>query len=350
MEDRQGAVTPRAPPFPRTIVHGPGDSRLRSAPARGMGSGRGGNAAGVESPDSPMTLSSMTGFARAAGALGAWRWTVEIKSVNAKGSTCGCACPPGFDRIEPEARARLGKALARGTVLRHISPRARGRRRHGADRRRPARRSRRRRARRRPQRFGLAPPTLDGLLAVRGVVEAVEAEDDEAARPRPPRRCWRRSTRRSPRWSAARRAEGEALREVLSERLDAIAALTAGRRRQSRAQARGGARAARRLDRGADRSRRAASTRRGCTRRRCCSPPRPTSARSSIGCTTHVAAARALLAEGGPVGRRLDFLAQEFGREANTLCAKSNDVTLTAQGLELRAQIEQLREQVQNIE
>ena len=54
--------------------------------------------------------------------------------------------------------------------------------------------------------------------------------------------------------------------------------------------------------------------------------------------------------EGGPVGRRLDFLAQEFGREANTLCAKSNDVSLTRQGLELRAQIEQLREQVQNIE
>ena len=64
----------------------------------------------------------------------------------------------------------------------------------------------------------------------------------------------------------------------------------------------------------------------------------------------HVAAARGLLQQGGPVGRRLDFLAQEFGREANTLCAKSNDVSLTRQGLELRAQIEQLREQVQNIE
>jgi uncharacterized protein (TIGR00255 family) len=64
----------------------------------------------------------------------------------------------------------------------------------------------------------------------------------------------------------------------------------------------------------------------------------------------HVAAARALLAEGGPVGRRLDFLAQEFGREANTLCAKANDASLTQQGLELRVQIEQLREQVQNIE
>ena len=65
---------------------------------------------------------------------------------------------------------------------------------------------------------------------------------------------------------------------------------------------------------------------------------------------THVAAARALIAGGGPIGRRLDFLAQELGREANTLCAKANDVTLTAQGLELRAQIEQFREQVQNIE
>ena len=65
---------------------------------------------------------------------------------------------------------------------------------------------------------------------------------------------------------------------------------------------------------------------------------------------THIAAARALLDGGGPVGRQLDFLAQEFGREANTLSAKANDVSLTAQGLELRAQIEQFREQVQNIE
>jgi uncharacterized protein (TIGR00255 family) len=65
---------------------------------------------------------------------------------------------------------------------------------------------------------------------------------------------------------------------------------------------------------------------------------------------THVAAARALIDQGGPIGRRLDFLAQELGREASTLCAKANDVSLTAQGLELRAQIEQFREQVQNVE
>ena len=65
---------------------------------------------------------------------------------------------------------------------------------------------------------------------------------------------------------------------------------------------------------------------------------------------THGAAARALIEEGGAIGRRLDFLAQELAREASTLCAKANDVSLTAQGLELRAQIEQFREQVQNIE
>jgi uncharacterized protein (TIGR00255 family) len=65
---------------------------------------------------------------------------------------------------------------------------------------------------------------------------------------------------------------------------------------------------------------------------------------------THVAAARALIDEGRAIGRRLDFLAQELAREASTLCAKANDVSLTAQGLELRAQIEQFREQVQNVE
>ena len=64
----------------------------------------------------------------------------------------------------------------------------------------------------------------------------------------------------------------------------------------------------------------------------------------------HVEAARSLLQEGGAVGRRLDFLAQEFGREANTLCAKANDVSLSRIGLELKAVIEQFREQVQNVE
>lgn len=64
----------------------------------------------------------------------------------------------------------------------------------------------------------------------------------------------------------------------------------------------------------------------------------------------HIAAARAMLAEGGAVGRRLDFLCQEFNREANTLCSKSGDIALTRIGLDLKSAIEQLREQIQNIE
>jgi len=68
-----------------------------------------------------MSLSSMTGFARAQGALGAWRWTVEIKCVNAKGLDLRLRAPAGFDRIETEARARLAKALSRGTVFANIS-------------------------------------------------------------------------------------------------------------------------------------------------------------------------------------------------------------------------------------
>src|SRR5271168_948455 len=70
---------------------------------------------------SAMTIASMTGFARAPGAQGAWRWTVEIKCVNAKGLDLRLRVPNGFDRIEAEGRARLGKALARGTVFATIS-------------------------------------------------------------------------------------------------------------------------------------------------------------------------------------------------------------------------------------
>ena len=66
--------------------------------------------------------------------------------------------------------------------------------------------------------------------------------------------------------------------------------------------------------------------------------------------TSHIGAARELLAEDGAVGRKLDFLAQEFNREANTLCSKANDIEITRAGLALKTVIDQLREQVQNIE
>ncbi|MFZ2108503.1 MAG: YicC/YloC family endoribonuclease, partial [Roseiarcus sp.] len=127
-----------------------------------------------------MSLTSMTGFARAVGAFGAWRWTVELKCVNAKGLDLRLRLPPAFDRIEAEAKTRIGKALARGTCFATIVAQREG---GGVTARvdtalmaeiAAA-------AREAAEKFGLAPATLDGVLAVRGVVEVVESVDDEAA-------------------------------------------------------------------------------------------------------------------------------------------------------------------------
>jgi len=295
-----------------------------------------------------MTLSSMTGFARAQGALGAWRWTVEIKCVNAKGLDLRLRAPAGFDRIEAEARTRLAKALSRGTVFANISAMREGAsvtaRIDAALLAEVATA-----AHQAAERFGLSPPTLDGLLAIRGVVETVEAGDDEASIAATAAAMLTTLDEGIAAVVAARRSEGEALRKVLAERLDAIAALTQAADDSP----------ARKPE--AVRARLAASVAaltgaaRGLDEARLHQEALMLAAKADIReeldrLHAHVAAARALLAEGGPVGRRLDFLAQEFGREANTLCAKANDVSLTAQGLELRVQIEQLREQAQNIE
>jgi len=296
----------------------------------------------------PMTVSSMTGFARAQGAQDAWRWTVEIKCVNAKGLDLRLRVPPAFERIETEGRARLGKALARGTVFATISAA-----REGSSV--TARVDKillgevAAAARAAAEQFGLAPPTLDGLLAVRGVVEAVEADDDEATKAAVAASMLASLDEAIAGVLAARRAEGEALRKVLVERLDAIARLT-------RAADENPARkpeAVRALLAVAIAELTGAA--RGLDEVRLHQEAILLAAKADIReeldrLTAHVTAARAMLSAGGPIGRRLDFLAQEFSREANTLCAKSNDVTLTSQGLELRAQIEQLREQVQNIE
>ena len=295
-----------------------------------------------------MSLTSMTGFARAAGALGPWRWTVEIKCVNAKGLDLRLRLPPGFDRIEGEARARLARALARGSCFATVSASREG---AGARARLDlaALEEIIAGARAVAAKAGLAPPTMDGVLAVRGVVEVVEAADDETSFAAVCAGALESFDVAIAALVAARRGEGAALAAILSERLDAIARLTQAAddnpaRRPEAARARLAAAIAALVE-----------TSRGFDENRLHQEGILLAAKADIReeldrLKTHVVAARALIAEGGPVGRRLDFLAQELGREANTLCAKANDVTLTAQGLELRAQIEQLREQVQNIE
>ena len=296
-----------------------------------------------------MTLASMTGFARASGADAPYRWVWEIKTVNAKGLDLRLRLPSGFDAIEAPARARLGAALSRGTCYATLSIQ-----RDAAP------------AAVRVNQDVLAsliaalqampldaqkirPASLDGLLGVRGVVEVVEAGEDEGALAAAQAGALAGLERAITELVAMRQGEGAALQALLDERLTQIARLTAA----------ADASPARGADAIRARLQQTLALLIGGTSQ--LDPQRLhqeavlMAAKADIReeldrLHAHVSATRALLLQGGAIGRRLDFLAQEFSREANTLCAKSNDVSLTAQGLELRAEIEQLREQVQNIE
>jgi uncharacterized protein (TIGR00255 family) len=295
-----------------------------------------------------MTLSSMTGFARASGASGPYRWVFELKSVNAKGLDLRLRIAPGFDRIEVEARARLGRALARGTCFATMSAN-----REGATLQvrinTQALTAIVSAVKEAAEGTGLAPPTLDGILAIRGIVDVVESGDDEPALAAACAGALASLDEAIGALLAARRTEGAALAAILSERLDSIAALTQAAdespaRRPEAIALRLAQSVAALLEAG-----------RGFDENRLYQEAVLLAAKADIReeldrLKTHVEAARDLIRNGGPVGRRLDFLAQELAREANTLCAKANDVTLTAIGLDLRAQIEQWREQIQNIE
>jgi uncharacterized protein (TIGR00255 family) len=295
-----------------------------------------------------MAVSSMTGFARAAGSGGPWRWTFELKTVNAKGLDIRLRMPAPFDQAEGEARTRLAKALARGTCFATLSARREAAM-AAARIDTAALESIAVAARAAAAKAGLAPPTMDGLLALRGVVDAPDAEDDEAAANAACAGALASLDEAIALLTAARRQEGGALASVLKGMLQAIGGIVEA----------ADANPARRP--GAVRERLAQSVEtlmassRGFDENRLHQEAILLAAKADIReeldrLKAHVAAARALIEEGGPIGRRLDFLSQELAREASTLCAKANDVSLTAQGLELRAQIEQFREQVQNVE
>ena len=295
-----------------------------------------------------MAVNSMTGFARAAGSSGAWRWAFEVKSVNAKGLDVRLRMPPPFDRVEAEARARLTKALARGTCFATLTAQREGAS-SAARIDQAALDSIAAAAAAAAAAAGLAPPTMDGLLGVRGIVEIAEAEDDEAAVAAACVGALASLDRALAALGEVRRAEGGALALILRERLDAIERLTLAAdanpaRRPEAVRARLAESVAALMEAG-----------RGFDENRLHQEAILLAAKADIReeldrLKTHVAAARQLLVAGGPIGRRLDFLAQELAREANTLCAKAIDISLTTIGLDLKTEIEQFREQIQNLE
>lgn len=295
-----------------------------------------------------MALASMTGFARADGTAGPVTWSWEVKSVNAKGLDLKLRLAPGLDGIEAAARTLMASRLARGSVFANLA----------VKREAVATRVRVNEevlaqvleaVRVISSRVDARAPSVDGLLALRGLVETEEQEETAEERAALEAAVLVGLEQALDGLTAMRRQEGAALGLILGQRLDEIAALARAAednpaRRPEAIRARLSESLAALLEPG-----------RGFDPDRLHQEALLMAAKADIReeldrLAAHVGAARKLLADGGAVGRRLDFLAQEFNRETNTLCSKANDVSLTAIGLELKAVVEQFREQVQNLE
>jgi uncharacterized protein (TIGR00255 family) len=295
-----------------------------------------------------MALASMTGFARSHGVTGAYAWSWEIKSVNAKGLDLRLRLPPGWDAVEVPVRKRGAEVLARGTVYANLTVARKG---AGAT------------VKVNEQvlaavlalikaysgKLDAAPPRLDGILGLKGVIEVTEEDESEEARSAAEQAVIASFDGALGALADMRTEEGAVLGHVLSARLDEIAALrgraeAAPGRKPEAVKARLSEQVATLL---------AASQRFDSDRlhQEAILLAAKADIREELDrIASHVAQAQKLLADGGPVGRRLDFLAQELHRESNTLTAKANDVDLSNIGLELKTVVEQFREQVQNLE
>jgi uncharacterized protein (TIGR00255 family) len=295
-----------------------------------------------------MALSSMTGFARSHGASGPYTFEWELKSVNAKGFDLRMRLPPGWDELEALAKKRAGELLSRGTVYANLTVK-----RSGAEQviqiNEDVLASIIRVAGELAGRIDAVAPSIDGLLGIKGVIEVVEPEsnedEDKAARVAVAAALEQALND----LVQMRQREGATLGQILIQRMDEIEGLAkkaeaAPGRKPEAVRARLAEQVAALLETSdrfdVDRLNQEALL---------------IAAKADIReeldrIASHVSQAREMIGKGGPVGRRLDFLAQEFNREVNTCCSKSNDIELTNTGLEMKNVVEQFREQVQNLE
>jgi uncharacterized protein (TIGR00255 family) len=295
-----------------------------------------------------MSIKSMTGFARADGAIGPVSWHWEVRSVNGRGLDVRLRLPPGYDVIEARVREAVAKRISRGSLTVNLNVK----RSEGA-------------AQIRLNEAALkqvlaavdtlkamadvAAPSAEALLGVKGVLEVVEPEESEAE-------TQARNAAMLASLGAAldamvhsRQAEGDRLKAVVLQQLESIEKLVAiveasPSRTPEAIRQRLKEQIARLLDTGV-----------GLDEGRLYQEAAMLATRADVEeelkrLTAHIAGARDLVVSREPAGRRLDFLAQEFNREANTLCSKAGDPETTRAGLELKAVIDQMREQVQNIE
>ncbi len=291
-----------------------------------------------------MTVSSMTGFARSEGEDDRIRWVWEARSVNGKSLDMRLRVPSGWERLDPIVRKSVQERFRRGNLtvgleVKPISGRAAVRINDALLDDLIAR----------CEAFG-ERPRLDALFAVRGVVEQAEEESGDLADD-PGRFVAIQSSLDDVlvRLSEARAEEGGRVAAVLRDHLGEIETLIEEAERSSDATPRvirdrllaqlsdllpkDGAIPSERLAQEAALLAVKADVREELDRLK-----------------AHVEAARDLLRDGVGIGRRFDFLCQEFNREANTLASKASALDLTRIGLNLKAVIDRLREQVQNLE
>ena len=288
----------------------------------------------------------MTGFGRADGAGEGWTWSVEARSVNGRNLEVRFRGPNGFAGLERAAKAAGQARFARGQVTIGVQAK-RAEAGEAAVTINAAVLARYLTLANELAEDGATPPSADGLLALRGVIEAPEEADDPEARAAVEAAMTRTVEEALDALKASRQNEGAQLTPVLDEFIARIEALVA----QAEGEATAQVEAIR--DRFTRRISELAPDAPGLEDRiflEAASLATKADVREELDrLTAHVASARQLVAS-APAGRKLDFLMQEFMREANTLCSKSATTALTGIGLELKAVIEQLREQVQNVE
>jgi uncharacterized protein (TIGR00255 family) len=289
----------------------------------------------------------MTGFAREDAALESWSWAVEARSVNGRNMEARFRGPPGFDALERAAREGCQARFQRGQIT--IGLQAKRAETAGQVRINTEQLERYLQVANGYAGSGrAAPPAIEGLMALRGVIEQAEDDDDPDVRAEVEAAMTASIERALDGLKASRQAEGQALTPVLAALVDRIEALVAAAALEAQAQI--GAVKERFERRVAE-----LVADRAALEERIVQEGALLAARADVQeeldrLANHVAAARTLIAGDQAAGRRLDFLTQEFMREANTLCSKSATTSLTTVGLELKAVIEQLREQVQNVE
>ncbi|GAA0396447.1 YicC family protein [Brevundimonas terrae] len=291
-------------------------------------------------------LSGMTGFGRADGALHGWSWSVEVRSVNGRSLEVRYRGPNGFEALERSAKTAAQTRFQRGQLSLGVQARRDGAG-EGTIKINTDILSRYQALANELMAQGMAPASADGLLGLRGVIEASEEAEDAEAHAAVEAAIVASIEQALDALKASRQQEGAQLLPVMNGFIGQIEALVI--RAEAEAETQVQAIRERFTRRISDLAGEVSGLEERIFLEAAALATKADVREELDRLGAHIASAKALLLS-PPAGRKLDFLMQEFMREANTLCSKSATTALTAIGLELKAVIEQLREQVQNVE